>query len=441
MALKLRVISDHYRQLGKQGSRLFGVTGGRIGRSADNDWILPDPDRYISSHHAEVRFDAGRWLLEDVSSNGVYVNEAELPLSQLGPCELHDGDRLRMGDYDILVSIDDRNDFPSDAAGQSAPVVNKPARSKSSAAQRAELDELNIEIDINDLLSNSAPQQGFAGPESLAVGNAYGMTSMDSKPNTTKPASRTAAGNKNESEEFRLDDQPSLPGSAGIDWHLKTRRLNNENRSAQNKDGHQALLAGVEAFCKGAGIDISALPTDAHATMLTLAGQLLREVVHGMMEANKSRGEIKTRQDAVNPASLVSTNNPLKNAVSVDDGLLKLLDTHNSRYLGPVESIRESFTDLHCHQQAIISGMHAALNGIISRLDPGELQDRFDRTLNRGSLMGAANKLKYWDMYAEFFQVVNQRNSDGLPMSFADEFAQVYHERLAGLKNPKKRSS
>lgn len=134
MALKLRVISDHYRQLGKQGSRLFGVTGGRIGRSADNDWILPDPDRYISSHHAEVRFDAGRWLLEDVSSNGVYVNEAELPQSQLGPCELHDGDRLRMGDYDILVSIDERNDFPSDAAGQSAPAVNKPARSKSSAA-------------------------------------------------------------------------------------------------------------------------------------------------------------------------------------------------------------------------------------------------------------------------------------------------------------------
>ena len=47
MALKLRVISDHYKALGKRSSRLFGVTGGRIGRAADNDWILPDPDRYV----------------------------------------------------------------------------------------------------------------------------------------------------------------------------------------------------------------------------------------------------------------------------------------------------------------------------------------------------------------------------------------------------------
>jgi predicted component of type VI protein secretion system len=109
-----------------------------------------------------------------------------------------------------------------------------------------------------------------------------------------------------------------------------------------------------------------------------------------------------------------------------------LLDNQSSRYLGPVESLRESFAEVRSHQQAVVSAMHAALNSTMNRVDPGELQERFDRSLNRGALMGAANKLKYWDMYAEFFQVVNQRNSDGLPISFAEEFAQAYNEKLAG---------
>src|SRR5262245_26769457 len=118
MALKLRIISDHYKQLGKQSARLFGVSGGRIGRASDNDWILPDPERYISSHHAKVSFRAGRWVLEDTSTNGVFVNENNTPVATEGPCPLKDGDRLRMGDYEILVSIDDRNDFPPEATGQ-----------------------------------------------------------------------------------------------------------------------------------------------------------------------------------------------------------------------------------------------------------------------------------------------------------------------------------
>ena len=115
MALKLRVISDHYKALGKRSSQLFGVTGGRIGRAQDNDWVLPDPDRYVSSHHVKVSFRAGKWVLEDISTNGTFINGSDTPASIEGLYTLQDGDRLRLGDYEMLVSIDDRNDFPSDA--------------------------------------------------------------------------------------------------------------------------------------------------------------------------------------------------------------------------------------------------------------------------------------------------------------------------------------
>src|SRR5262245_63654194 len=90
MALKLRVISDHYKALGKRSSQLFGVTGGRIGRAQDNDWVLPDPDRYVSSHHAKVSFRTGSWVLEDVSTNGTFINGSDSPASLDGPYRLQD---------------------------------------------------------------------------------------------------------------------------------------------------------------------------------------------------------------------------------------------------------------------------------------------------------------------------------------------------------------
>src|SRR5688500_1698637 len=151
MALKLRVISDHYKALGKRSSRLFGVTGGRIGRSTDNDWVLPDPDRSVPSHHCKVAFKAGKWLLEDTSTNGVFINGSDTPASIEGAYSLQDGDRIRLGDYEILVSIDDRNDFPSDASGQ-MPVPPKAKAAAAKAAPAAE--DLGEELDITDLLSD-----------------------------------------------------------------------------------------------------------------------------------------------------------------------------------------------------------------------------------------------------------------------------------------------
>ena len=56
MTLRLRVVSDQRRSLGDRSSIVFTANGGTIGRSADNDWVLPDPLRYVSAHHARVQF-------------------------------------------------------------------------------------------------------------------------------------------------------------------------------------------------------------------------------------------------------------------------------------------------------------------------------------------------------------------------------------------------
>jgi type VI secretion system protein len=480
MALKLRVISDHYKALGKRSSRLFGVTGGRIGRAQDNDWILPDPDRYVSSHHCKVEFRAGQWTLEDTSTNGVFINGSDTPASVEGAYALQDGDRLRLGDYEVLVSIDERNDFAADASGQ----VPAPPRVRNKAVRthpRATDDDLGEELDLTDLITDSAiapapimpPPQRAPNSSSnmLDLESALALDSDDLKAMAPIPAAPTPAkapktafasllgesgehktvahGRKAEAKPPELKAEPKAD-----DWHMQTRpydrkalqaltspaalakpeKTEAERAKRQGDNVSVESSSGMEAFCRGAGIDPASLPGDAQTVLLTLAGQMLRESVLGLMDGLKGRSDLKNRLRLSQTTIQPGENNPLKFSASVDEAVLKLLDPHGSRYLGPIEAIRESFADIRTHQTALVGAIQAAVDELMNRIEPGELQERFDRGLKRGPLLGATNKMKYWDLYTEFYQVLNQRSEQGLPTLFSEELARTYAEKVTPKK-------
>jgi len=84
------------------------VTGGEyaIGRGADNDWVLADPDRVLSKRHCTVGFHGGAWHVTDTSTNGVFMNRDADPLGRDQSQELRDGDRLRLGAWEIEVRLE-----------------------------------------------------------------------------------------------------------------------------------------------------------------------------------------------------------------------------------------------------------------------------------------------------------------------------------------------
>ena len=82
MTLRLSVVSEHAIRLGPHSTKVFGVHGGTIGRATDNAWILPDPERYLSGKHVRIDFRVGTYVLVDTSSNGTYVNGAQVPLGK-----------------------------------------------------------------------------------------------------------------------------------------------------------------------------------------------------------------------------------------------------------------------------------------------------------------------------------------------------------------------
>jgi type VI secretion system protein len=461
MALKLRVISDQYKQLGKDSVRLFGVTGGRIGRASDNDWILPDPDRYVSSHHAKVGFQGGHWVLEDLSTNGVFVNDSDTPLSVSGPRKLKDGDRLRFGDYDVLVSIDDRNDFPPDASGQMPrPVVPRQASAPKSRTATVQPKRRHGGVHIGEDLGEDLDITGLflkrTGEAEDVLAEFDDQPAI--QPNHLKPTTPPSAPVSLLSDLIEEPDHEiTITEEKSDDWHMTTRRLQKREPVPQLSPANAVppraepqrvdapirrspetlaeIQSGFDAFCRGAGVETASLSVEAQAKLLTLAGQMLRETVLDLMGALKHRHDQRARLHATEPAQ---TNNPLKNSAGVEEALRKLLSAH-SRSLGSVEALREAFGDLRNHQVALDAAGQMALDDLLHRLDPNELQERFDRGLKRNAAGAGANKAKYWELYSEFYPLVNQRDARGMPAVFAEEFARSYAEKLTELDGLKKK--
>lgn len=77
-----------------------------IGRGPGAQWTLTDPSDQpkISRRHCTVFFAGGGWKITDQSTNGTFLNRDAEPVGPAGR-DLRNGDRLRIGPYEIEVGI------------------------------------------------------------------------------------------------------------------------------------------------------------------------------------------------------------------------------------------------------------------------------------------------------------------------------------------------
>ncbi len=103
MKLTLRI--DNLDSLPDGGPLSFSVEGRGLdaGRDTALDWTLPDPNRFVSSRHLEIRYERGAYLLYDVSTNGTFVNGGSMRVKS--PYQLEQGDRLQIGHYAVVVEL------------------------------------------------------------------------------------------------------------------------------------------------------------------------------------------------------------------------------------------------------------------------------------------------------------------------------------------------
>jgi type VI secretion system FHA domain protein len=434
MALRLQVISRHRQALGERGSKVFGHAGGTIGRSLESDWVLPDGQRYLSSRHASIDYRSGSFYVVDSSTNGVYVNDAEQPVGRGNPQRLFTGDRIRIGEYEMSVEIEGENDTSEQLSdAKHVDPVSKAQRVPPPDPTRADLVPAHeiTAVGIEMLISEEAEMGSL---QIVAKTNAANLR-LEPDPPPAKHSRGVAAPPSPAPK--RAEPPPvsaatrvasSAPPKPAAKAEIKTAVAAN---AVPPRPTAPATSSGaLDAFFRGAGLPAQKIDDKQAEQTLHRLGQLMREVVLGVSENLHVRSEHKNVLRVPTTTIQPQNNNPLKFSASVEEALTNLLFRQSSEYLSAVDAIRETFGDIKQHQQNLLAALRTAISDYVGRLDPDELETKFTSG-KRGGLMNATNKLKYWDLYKDLYQVVTQHQPGAFPQQFLEEIARAYEHEAA----------
>ena len=389
MPLQLEIVSEHKDIVGDDHVRVFREDGGTIGRSLENDWILPDPDRFISGKHATIDFQSGAYYLADVSTNGVYVNEEDDPLGNGNPRRLFHGDRLRMGDFEFEVTLDEGQDLELPPP---EPMTVVP-------------DHIEQLVDEESLKSGIQ----MLDEEEITGGDAFQAALFGESPKDAETE-----------DPIQKMDQQENPFVAG-----------------PSQDEQKMLDAAhlLDAFMKGLDISRAEIhPSTDPLEVMENAGKVLKEFVDGTSDLLASRTALKSMFRLDQTTVLPRHNNPLKLAENTRDSMMQLLVGKEGEYLGPVDAVREVCRDLKFHHDAVLEAMIGAYQEFADRFDPDELQQNFDKTLDGKPLFKKINQVKYWQLYCDLYPIMTQPGSGRFPHQFSEEFVRCYEKQLAEYK-------
>ncbi len=105
MSLTLKVVTFKRQPPNELLTIKFDRQGGTLGRSGTADFVLPDPDRFLSRKHAEIIYKEDGYYLKDTSLSGSYIRNKKLQIHQ-NEVKLEDGDCIELGDYELSVELE-----------------------------------------------------------------------------------------------------------------------------------------------------------------------------------------------------------------------------------------------------------------------------------------------------------------------------------------------
>jgi len=408
------------------------VTGGdfSIGRGPDNTWVLADPDKQVSKRHCVIAFRTGAWRVAGTSTNGTFINRDEEPLESRAPQTLRDGDRLRLGAYEIEVRlVEDARSTAGERgygnAGKPNPFADpfaddpfgaKPFSAEPAAEPGASLNPFSAALapGFDPLMPDK--EEKFTGP--------------------TRPDHRAA-----------ISDAINLPPVTSVlpdDWDLdaivsppgKSRRLAaaaavpvppEPSQAPVSRDADSGNL--LEAFLRGAGME-HARPPDPARTMEQI-GAAFRAFVSGIRHVLIARAG--TKREFRIEATQIRThgNNLLKFSANDDDALAGLLGVGRRTDMPPEEAVADALADIRLQEIATMAAMQDAVRALVVRLGPDQLRDAAD---HGGGLARLGNrKARAWDSYEVLHAEVLRGLSDDFDSVFGKRFARSYEQAIQEL--------
>lgn len=123
--LTLSITSPQKESMGSQATKNFDAKGGTIGRASRNDWVLPEET--VSSQHALISFQENDFFITDLSTNGVYINNSEVPLGTGCTVSLSNAQTLSIGLYLIAIKIEASNESQNMQPQSSDGILQEPS--------------------------------------------------------------------------------------------------------------------------------------------------------------------------------------------------------------------------------------------------------------------------------------------------------------------------
>ncbi|KMT55705.1 type VI secretion system-associated FHA domain protein TagH [Pseudomonas fildesensis] len=437
MSLCLTITSYHKITPGQCSEKSMNQGSMAIGRSSENDWVLPDPERLVSSQHCVIQYKDGRYYLTDNSTNGVELVSAGIRLRRGNSEPLQDGELIRIGDYEIQVRIDfnvqavDSRPFAGDSPNSfealMGAVVSAPAATPVIAPQFQGASSMETMPDLFDFLSPTAvppptvpdhvpsEQHDFRPPTPVAV------------PVVEKPV---VASSVIPEDWDLLGDTPAPaigappPPPAPVIQPPPV-----VEPSLPVADTQQPDL--LQAFLRGAGLDQLRLDKAQAEAQMESIGRSYRLMVEGLIDVLRARaslkGEFRMQQTMIQPAE----NNPLKFAPNADEALLLLLRHGNQAFMAPDIAVRDSFDDLRAHQLAVMAGVEAAIKHLLMRFEPAQLEERMGKPGGLSSIFNGSRQAQYWQQFTELYSNISREAQEDFQDLFGREFSRAYEEHSA----------
>lgn len=128
-------------------------------------------------------------------------------------------------------------------------------------------------------------------------------------------------------------------------------------------------------------------------------------------------------------------NNPLKFSPSAEVALNHLLSPPVRGFMPADRAMRDAYDDLRAHQFGFLAGMRAALEGVLQRFDPAQLEGKLTQKKSMlGGLLPATRKARMWDVFQELYQQISEEAADDFHELFGKEFLRAYEAHIEQLK-------
>jgi len=112
MKLIFKIINNPQNCASSDNCKVFNSNTAIIGRSTNVEWTLADPDRFISSKHAEISFRDNNFYIRDISSNGIIDANTEKNIDKNISIPISQGNSYYIGEYLIQAELENTNQLP-----------------------------------------------------------------------------------------------------------------------------------------------------------------------------------------------------------------------------------------------------------------------------------------------------------------------------------------